>query len=158
MPRQLIVVLVVASLGGFAGWMVNGWRLGEQHEQYRREQAELLAASERKVRNQERGYKLALANLDEFYFKELTSAEEENARLRADVLRGDIRLSVPATCPATAVPGNSATTGGAHAESRADIDERAAAEILSLTDRGDRAIRQLSALQQYVRTVCMVNN
>ncbi|WP_051686932.1 lysis protein [Microbulbifer sp. HZ11] len=154
--RQKVLVAFLALVVAFsAGWKVQGWRLTIKHEKYRREQAEALNEARDLVDRLESLYRNKVATIDARYTKELKDAQAENDRLRADLQRGAIRLSIPAKCPATSVPGNPGTTGSTNATSRADIDERAAAEILTLTERGDKAIRQLSALQEYVRSVCI---
>ena len=154
--RHKALIAALALVVAFAaGWKVQGWRLTTKHEQYRREQAEALNEARDLVDRLESMYRQDVAALDASYTKELEDAQAENDRLRADVLRGAIRLSIPAKCPTASVPGNTSSTGSTNATSRADIDERAAAEILALTERGDKAIRQLNALQEYVRLVCV---
>ena len=154
--RQKVLVVVLALVVAFsAGWKVQGWRLTTKHEKYRREQAEALNEARDLVDRLESLYRKNVASIDARYTKELKDAQAENDRLRTDLLRGAIRLSIPAKCPAASVSSNTSSTGSTDATSRADIDERAAAEILTLTERGDKAIRQLSALQEYVRSVCI---
>lgn len=143
----------VLALVFFTGWLVNGWRLGGEHEQYRREQAEKLLEARQQIRRQEYAHRRHVETIDQDYQQELTDAQDEIDRLRADVQRGAVRLSVPAKCER--VPGNTGAASRTHATGRAELDPGATAEILALTERGDRAIRQLSALQEYVREVCV---
>ena len=153
MPRQITLFVVVFALGLWCGWMANGWRLGIKHADFRREQAEQILEARKEIRRQESAFRLSVKTLDQVYQQELINAQDEISRLRSDVRRGAVRLSVPARCER--VPGDTRTTGSADAVSRADIDPGAATEILALTERGDRAIRQLSALQSYVQDVCV---
>ncbi|WP_286762259.1 lysis system i-spanin subunit Rz [Pseudomonas sp. UBA2047] len=61
-------------------------------------------------------------------------------------------MSVLATsCSAT---GSTTASGLGHAEARAELDPAAAERIVAIANDGDDAIRQLTALQDYVRTAC----
>ncbi|AQQ67477.1 hypothetical protein Mag101_07365 [Microbulbifer agarilyticus] len=152
---QILVAFLALGLSFSAGWKVQGWRLTTEHEKYRRVQAEALNEARDLVDRLESLHRHSLADIDARYTKEVEDAQAENERLRADLLRGAIRLSIPAKCTASGMPSNTSATGGTNAASRADVDERAAGEILALTERGDKAIRQLSGLQEYVRSVCI---
>ena len=93
-----------------------------------------------------------LAQLDTEHTQERERANQTNASLRAAVAAGNKRLSVLTT---TCSPAGSATaTGLGHAEARAELDPAAAERIVAIANDGDDAIRQLNALQDYVRTAC----
>ncbi|EKT4522785.1 lysis protein [Pseudomonas putida] len=92
-----------------------------------------------------------LAELDTQHTQERERANQTNASLRADVAAGQRRLSVLATSCAA---GYATASGLDHAEARAELDPAAAERIVRIANDGDDAIRQLSALQDYVRTAC----
>lgn len=93
-----------------------------------------------------------LADLDTQHTQERESANQTNADLRAAVAAGKRRLSVLATsCTAT---GSATAAGVGHAEARAELDPAAAERIVRIANDGDDAIRQLNALQDYVRKAC----
>ncbi|WPE28070.1 hypothetical protein PshuTeo1_38050 [Pseudomonas hunanensis] len=92
-----------------------------------------------------------LGELDTQHTQERERANQTNADLRAAVAAGQRRLSVLAKCPV----GASGTTAGVDdAEARAELDPAAAERIVRIANDGDDAIRQLTALQDYVRTAC----
>ncbi len=96
-----------------------------------------------------------VAKIDQTNYEDLRRAQAEIESLRAAVRAGDRRLSIKATCPAgrASVPETTGTAGVGDGAGRADIDPGAAERIVALTERGDRAIRQLAACQEYARTV-----
>lgn len=96
----------------------------------------------------------ALAAADKQTIDEVNNAKAKGAAQLASIRDGSLRLSIPAACqPTTRLPKDSAATSMVNAEGRADIDRAAAERIVSLTQRGDEAIRQLTALQEYVNTL-----
>jgi prophage endopeptidase len=80
-------------------------------------------------------YKLTKANSD---------ANIENSRLRSQLRAGTQRMYLPAACPVQA-GASLATPTGDRNEARAELDPEAAATLLTITEDGDRAIRQLNA-------------
>lgn len=78
--------------------------------------------------------------------------------LRRQLAAGHRRVLVRATCPAApdgAGPASAAATAGVdHEAGRAQLDDAVAERLFGITSDGDAAIRQLGALQQYVREVC----
>lgn len=92
-----------------------------------------------------------LTQLDTEHTQERERANQTNANLRAAVAAGEHRLSVLAKCPAG---GSASPSSLDHDQARAELDPAAAERIVRITNDGDDAIRQLSALQDYVRTAC----
>ncbi|EKT4541532.1 lysis protein [Pseudomonas putida] len=92
-----------------------------------------------------------LGELDNQHTQERERANQTNADLRAAVAAGKRRLSVLAKCP---IGYSGATAGVDDAEARAELDPAAAERIVRIANDGDDAIRQLTALQDYVRTAC----
>ncbi|MDM9555606.1 lysis system i-spanin subunit Rz [Pseudomonas asiatica] len=143
--NYLIAALVACGVVIYAGWQKIE-RQSLALDQATQQISTLKAAAESR-RNTIR----LLADLDTQHTQERERANQTNASLRADVAAGNRRLSVLATScaagPATAV-------GVGHAEARAELDPAAAERIVRIANDGDDAIRQLNALQDYVRTAC----
>ncbi|HEH8634540.1 TPA: lysis protein [Pseudomonas aeruginosa] len=157
------LAMAVAMLCAFAaGWISNGWRLGQQIEQQQAAfQADLstinLAAAKAQQEANEQRQTLAKAIQQDSAtrYQEYTDAQHQNAQLRADLLTAKRRLSVRVSgCSAATQVPNSAGTGGVdHAADRADLDPGDSAALLGIVNRGDDAIRQLMACQGYVRRI-----
>lgn len=145
MTNYLVSGLVACGLVICAGWQKIE-RLAAQLDQAVGKIETLEAAAESR-----RNTIKLLADLDTQHTQERERANQTNSSLRADVATGKRRLSVlAASCPA----GSAATTGVGHAEARAELDSAAAERIVRIANDGDDAIRQLNALQDYVRTAC----
>ena len=69
--------------------------------------------------------------------KEKRDAEIKVNQLRADVAVGSLRLSVRAHCSATDAAGDT--------EARAELDPKAADDLITIAADGDQAIRELNA-------------
>ncbi|MDD2038739.1 lysis protein [Pseudomonas putida] len=92
--------------------------------------------------------------LDRKFFQEMSDAKQENESLRADVAAGNKRVLVKASCPKP-VPGPAGATGlddGAGAELTADARQ----DYFDLREQIVETEKQLSGLQEYVRTVVQV--
>lgn len=154
---------VAAMLCAFvAGWISNGWRLGQQIEQQQAAfQADLstinLAAAKAQQEANEQRQVLAKAIQQDSAtrYQEYTDAQHQNAQLRADLLTAQRRLSVKVSgcSPASEVSTSTGTGGVDHAAGRADLDPGSADRIVAIANRGDDAIRQLTACQGYVKRI-----
>ncbi len=69
--------------------------------------------------------------------KEKRDAELKVNQLRADVAAGAVRLSVRASCSASTTTGDS--------EARAELDPKAADDLITITADGDQAIIELNS-------------
>lgn len=69
--------------------------------------------------------------------KEKRDAELKVNQLRADVAAGAVRLSVRASCSASTATGDS--------EARAELDPKAADDLIAITADGDQAIIELNS-------------
>lgn len=146
MTRYLIAALVACGLLMYGGWQKIQHQAGQLDQQ-----AQDIDTLQRAAESRRNTIKL-LADLDTQHTQERERANQTNASLRADVAAGKRRLSVLATsCTAT---GSAAAAGVGHAEARAELDPAAAERIVRIANDGDDAIRQLNALQDYVRTAC----
>lgn len=91
-----------------------------------------------------------IADIDTQRTKERFDAEEITDNLLTDVSRGTKRLFVTTKTPVCAVPSTTGTTRMDYATSRTELDRDTAQNLIRLTSRGDTAIRQLGACQDYV--------
>ena len=148
MTNYLVAGLLACGVIIYAGWQkieALSVALGQTTKQ-----VQTLEAAAKSRRNT---IKL-LADLDTQHTQERERANQTNASLRAAVAAGNKRLSVLTT---TCSPAGSATaTGLGHAEARADLDPAAAERIVAITNDGDDAIRQLTALQDWVSKACPI--
>ncbi|MFP5340246.1 MAG: lysis system i-spanin subunit Rz, partial [Gammaproteobacteria bacterium] len=100
-----------------------------------------------------------LAASDQQRYGELRHAQQEIERLSAAVADGSRRLSVRASCPASAgsVP---APTGAGRLDDgaqRADIHDEDARSIVAITGDADACAVKLTALQEWAREVTKGN-
>lgn len=147
-------------IAGAAGALLIGasfWGYG--HYQYKRgyserdskavlDQAVAISTAQAAARAKEQEYAKLNARVDGQYL-ELAAAQLEAANLRADVAAGNKRLSVRTAPGACRVPSDSGAASLDHEAPRADIDPGDAADIIAILARGDEAIRQLNALQDW---------
>lgn len=146
MNRYLVAALVACGLLVYGGWQ----KIQHQSDQIK-QQAKAIGTLERAAESRRNTQRL-LAQLDTEHTQERERANQTNADLRAAVAAGQRRLSVLATsCRAT---GSATASGLGHAEARAELDPTVAERIVRIANDGDDAIRQLTALQDYVRTAC----
>jgi hypothetical protein len=163
----LLGALVVgAAGGGYGAWWLQANRYEAQIADLKATQANELkaisdtataaatAAQQKTVDLQNQ-----VAALDAARTQENTNAQAENAKLRAAVAAGTRKLSVAGHCPAPAggsgLPAGAAAAGvgdGAAAQ-RVDLDPATAGRLLAIAAAGDKAIRQLSACQAYVKVI-----
>jgi len=100
-----------------------------RHEMYLEQQEEInRIAAERAIE--------AAKAADQLH-KDKEDAQKKINQLRADVASGAQRLSIRASCSATA-------TGGA-AEARAELDPKTADDLIAITADGDQAIIELNS-------------
>ncbi|AGA72639.1 lysis protein [Pseudomonas asiatica] len=145
MTNYLIAGLLACGVVMYAGWQkIEAQSVALDAATQRNAELEAATASRRNTIR-------LLADLDTQHTQERERANQTNAGLRADVAAGKRRLSVLATSCAA---GSATAAGVGHAEARAELDPAAAERIVAIANDGDDAIRQLSALQDYVRTAC----
>lgn len=172
--------LALAMLLGAAGigWLVQGWRLGEVLADQGRELERQISVRDKRhadslaqVQNaaigearraQEKRLTLEhqLQASSQHQHRKLTDAENTAARLRDRLATAELRLSVLLASPGAAGAGH---CGGVPASAnagclvdgaaRAYIDRGAAQRIVSIAERGDRAIIALGMCQSYVQTI-----
>jgi len=147
MNRYLLIALAACAVAILFGWQ----HIERQADQLATatEQVTTLESAAASRRNTQR----LLADLDTEHTKALTDAQADNRKLRTAVATGAHRLSVKAACPAVRNATGAASVDDA--EARAELDPASAERIVATANDGDDAIRTLSALQDYVRTVCL---
>lgn len=131
-------------------------KLSAQASAYEKQLAEINRVSnEELVKQQAKRADLEerLAAITTKNFKELSDAQQANSKLVNDLASTRKRLSIAvSSCSSTSRGGVSkATKDGSvdHEKTRAYLDPRDAANIFNIVRRGDEAIRQLNACQDY---------
>ncbi len=137
---------MLLGVGFGAAWLTQGWRYGGKIAAIEKDMAAAVAVAHADARRKEQDYAKLNARVDGQYL-ELAAAQLEAADLRAAVAAGTQRLSVR-----TLDCGVSKDTRASRVDNetaRTDIDQRDAADIIAILARGDEAIRQLKALQDW---------
>ncbi|QLU15525.1 lysis protein [Citrobacter freundii] len=148
--RYWLQLLVLALIGALA-FFVNHYRDNAITYRDQRDKAteKLLLATatikDMQVRQRD------VAALDAKYTKELADAQAENDRLRADVVAGKRRLQIAATCSKDETAGASGLVDGSNPRLTADAE----LNYWRLRDGIDTVTKQLTGLQEYVRTQCL---
>ena len=126
--------IIAASLAGWAGWSVQGWRLGEQIAALKTAQAEAVNTATREARAQESAR-----------FKGVQDAQAA-AQTRAQVARRDAdrarseldRMRDTLSATRGGVPGESTAACAQRADAAADVLAQCAAAYLSMAGIADR--------------------
>ena len=159
-----VALLLGLGLGGAAAWQWQansyGAQLAEQSSTYGRErEAAALAVVDWQQSEQirRRDLESRLQASDETHYKEMTDAQQAQARLRDRLATADLRLSVLLADPVAGSGGGlSATTSSGsvvHGATRAQLDPAHAQRIVGITDDGDQGLIALQACQAYVRGI-----
>ena len=126
--------LIAASLAGWAGWSVQGWRLGEQIAALKTAQAEAVNTATREARAQEsarfKGVQDAQA---------AAQTRAQAARRDADAARTELdRLRNSVAAARGGVPGESAAACAQRADAAGDVLGQCAAAYSDLAAVADR--------------------
>jgi len=158
-----LALLLGIYVGGRGAWLwqANHYEkaLAQQSGQYQRErEAAALAVIDWQAEEQDRrrGLEDRLKSTAETHWKEMSDAQQTQARLRDRLATADLRLSVvlaataaeSGSCGVSTAPG---ARGVVHGAVRADLDPAHAQRIIAITDEGDRGLIALKACQAYVR-------
>jgi prophage endopeptidase len=162
LPWVRVAAAAAIALALFlSGWLVRGWRADAALAELRATQAAALQqlaqanndAAQKAVDRQQK-LETAAAQVDSLQ-GELSHVQADNARLRAAVSAGTQRVLIRANCPASGsqLPATTGTPSVGH-EGTVELAPATGQDILDiragiLADQG-----ALTALQQYVRTVC----
>lgn len=159
LPYLIMVVVGILLMTFLFGGRV-GYREASQYWQAKdasrvvAEQAAKIKADAITIQQQQ-----TLANqkaaLDAAYQKVKEYEDQRKETLRRAARTGDLRLyAKPASKPAAHQASNPASASGANDQARCELDPTTADDLISITSDGDAAIRQLTALQTYVSTIC----
>ncbi len=126
--------IVAAALAGWAGWSVQGWRLGEQIATIKADQLEAVNTATREARAQESA---RFTNVQEA--QHAATKRAHTARLDADRARTELdRLRDQLATTSGGVPGESAAACAQRADAGADVLVQCAAAYLDLAAIADR--------------------
>ncbi|HHA1312046.1 TPA: lysis protein [Enterobacter kobei] len=146
----IICAFVICLLVSMA-WAINHYRDNAIAYKDQRdkavEQVSLANATIKDMQTRQRD----VAALDAKYTKELADANAENNRLRADVVAGKRRLQIAATCSKDETTGSSGLVDGSSPRLTADAE----LNYWRLRDGIAAVTKQLTGLQEYVRTQCL---
>ncbi len=153
------VQLAVCGLLMFAcaalGWQAQGWRCGRMMAEQGETRAQALVVQLQGEREQRQGLAQRLRDTESRHFKELSDAQQSQARLRDRLATADVRLSalVERDGACAAVPAATGAAGVDHGAVRARLESAHAGRIIAITDGGDRGLIALRGCQDYVREV-----
>ena len=127
-------IIIAASLAGWAGWSVQGWRLGEQIAALKTAQAEAVNTATREARAQEskrfQGVQDAQAAAQTR--AQAARRDADAARTELDRLRGTLSIA------RGGVPGESAASCAQRADAAGDVLGQCAAAYSDLAAVADR--------------------
>ena len=151
MVKRYWLQLLVVALIGVLAFFVNRYRDKAITYKDQRDKAtkslRLANATIKDMQTRQRD----VAALDAKYTKELADANAENNRLRADVVAGKRRLQIAATCSKDETTGSSGLVDGSSPRLTADAE----LNYWRLRDGIAAVTKQLTGLQEYVRTQCL---
>lgn len=147
---EIACAVVIVALSTM-GWLANHYHGKYQQEQKRADTAEhslkLANATITDMQTRQRD----VAALDAKYTGELADAKATIDQLERDVASGKRRLQLNAKCPANGAAG----TGGMGDASGPRLTDSAERDYFTLRDRINTVTRQVSYLQDYIRTQCL---
>lgn len=145
-----IIIAVIACIIVSLGWAVNHYRENaiDYKEQRDKANKDLNLAKETISDMQTRQRNVAA--LDAKYTQELADAQETINQLERDVATGKRRLQLNATCK-----GNTTGTTGMDDATSARLTDSAERDYFTLRQRIETVTKQLTGLQEYVRTQCL---
>lgn len=146
----IICAFVICLLVSMA-WAINHYRDNAIAYKDQRDKAtEKLSMANATIKDMQTRQR-DVAALDAKYTKELADANAENNRLRADVVAGKRRLQIAATCSKDETTGSSGLVDGSSPRLTADAE----LNYWRLRDGIAAVTKQLTGLQEYVRTQCL---
>lgn len=148
--RYWLQLLVIAVIGVLA-LLVNHYRDNAITYKDQRDKATKSVRMANDTIKDMQARQRDVAALDAKYTKELADANAENNRLRADVVAGKRRLQIAATCSKDETTGASGLADGSSPRLTADAE----LNYWRLRDGIATVTKQLTGLQEYVRTQCL---
>ena len=149
--RRYWLQLLVIALIGVLAFSVNRYRDNAiTYKDQRDKAAKNLSTANATITDMQTRQR-DVAALDAKYTKELADAQAENDRLRADVVAGKRRLQIAATCSKDETTGTPGMVDGSSPRLTADAE----LNYWRLRDGIATVTKQLTGLQEYVRTQCL---
>lgn len=145
-----IIIAVIACIIVSLGWAVNHYRDNAIDYKKQRDTAVNEVALTKATITDMQTRQRDVATLDAKYTKELADAQETINQLERDVATGKRRLQLNATCE-----GNSTGTSGMDDASSPRLTDSAERDYFTLRQRIETVTKQLTGLQEYVRTQCL---
>lgn len=145
--KPLLMLVVLMVFGGLVFWYQGEAKDERQRADAAERNLKLANDTITDMQTRQRD----VAALDAKYTKELADAKAENDRLRADVVAGKRRLQIAATCSKDGTPGTSGVVDGSSPRLTADAE----LNYWRLRDGIATVTKQLTGLQEYVRTQCL---
>ena len=139
-------VIVIALM--FVWVVIAGKVANTYHDKYIQADKDLKLATQTITDMQTR--QRDVATLDAKYTQELADAQETINQLERDVATGKRRLQLNATCK-----GNSTGTSGMDDATSPRLTDSAERDYFTLRQRIETVTKQLTGLQEYVRTQCL---
>ncbi len=163
LSRASMLAVVLAVLAACAlTWQVQAWRHGREmalrESEYAGERARLAQASTAQLeeeRQRRHALEQRVQSADQLHSRELSDAQQTQARLRDRLATADLRLSVLLASDADTPDMPAATGAGSvvHDAPRARLDQAHARRIVAITGDGDEGLIALRACQAYVRAL-----
>ena len=152
------VYAALAALCFGSGWVVQGWRLGEelsaQSASHSKALSDITAATAAALSaKQAKQIELAnhLAALDAQHYQELIHAQSVTSALSADLAAQRKRLSVRVSGSSCAgMPASAGPASVDNGAERVDLHPATAASVVAITSEADQCAVKLTALQAWV--------
>lgn len=145
-----IMIAVIACIIVSLGWAVNHYRDNAIDYKKQRDTAVNEAALAKATITDMQTRQRDVATLDAKYTQELADAQETINQLEHDVATGKRRLQLNATCKS-----NSTGTSGMDDATSPRLTDSAERDYFTLRQRIETVTRQLTGLQEYVRSQCL---
>lgn len=151
MSRLTAIIIAVIACSIFSlGWAVNHYRDNAIDYKKQRDAAVNEAALAKATITDMQTRQRDVATLDAKYTQELADAQETINQLERDVATGKRRLQLNATCKS-----NSTGTSGMDDASSPRLTDSAERDYFTLRQRIETVTKQLTGLQEYVRSQCL---
>lgn len=147
----LNLALVTALLLGYFYFDSQINRLKKNHAQY---VAAITKVANERLLEQRENNKLALkrvSQLDRELHHEKEQAKTTIDKLKRNIRSGNHKLYVKADCPNSRMSEDATAASGNHDTERAELNKETAESLITITEDGDEAIRQLTACQKYIK-------
>ena len=145
-----ITIAVIACIIVSLGWAVNHYRDNAIDYKKQRDTAVSEAAMAKATIADMQVRQRDVATLDAKYTQELADAQETINQLERDVAIGKHRLQLNAACKS-----NSTGTSGMDDATSPRLTDSAERDYFTLRQRIETVTKQLTGLQEYVRTQCL---